>query len=838
MPKNKIEKKILTLNPEFNDVLVSQNGKSAPFIEIFVAEPENIFQENLGIIVGIFEVTDRTEDSSYIVNYLISVIRKEYFSTPKRGSVESFEAALHKVNLALSKLAEHGNVGWIGKLNGACAVIEKNNLHFSQTGTADIFLLRAGSFSNISESDETSENQNPLKTFQDVVSGRMEKDDKIILTTQSIFEIFSPDEIKKSALRFSRAEFVQFLRTALINELDQAAVLVIDIREKEIAPASIPNISKKKINAFSQEAFSKVRKDRESEKEEKNKALLENDERKQIIKEIKEEYEKTRGEFVDKKTGHIYIKEDISPKKENSTIEDALELGGKIWNKKQDVLGFMKGKRNQKKTVVSPERIQSSSLALNSPENSQSQERISSQNDNLHKEFDFTEKIAIIGSSLASFLLIVVLKIKTSSIAASILLWQKVIRPLGKNIRAVSLQIFSKRTAVKEKIAELKEKALKREKERYSPPSSPVDSDSDYLERSASREEKRDWFQALSRNSPRTEKEFFVASEQTQTIWKKILPDFSKMKEVFSQKDFSKKIAAFLLIILIFIVPYFIAKFWPTSSKETPQKNEVAAPPVSLPLEQDRNVSRVENLSNIYQGDASLGVIGLNGKFFAVGKNSIESLDDLKNYPIPENFVSGDLAFGMDDLNLIFILKNKKIISFSGVSGKFQDNNINIPQESEIVSGRAYLTYAYLLDGNSGQIYRFPRAEGGFGEKSDWIKENLDLSGAKDLAINENVFVVENGKVLKFFQGKIQDFQTEESATPIIAEKIWTRPESQNLYALDKANSRIVKFDSNGQILNQYYDSSLSLVSNFSVDEEKNLIYLSTQDSVRSFEMK
>jgi hypothetical protein len=117
MSRNRSNKKIPEFEFSFNDISFCNDKKIKPFIEAFIQEPENINQQNLGTIFGIFEITDTSEDSSYITNYLISVIKKEYFSKPKRGAIESFEAALHRANLALSKLAEHGNVAWICKIN-------------------------------------------------------------------------------------------------------------------------------------------------------------------------------------------------------------------------------------------------------------------------------------------------------------------------------------------------------------------------------------------------------------------------------------------------------------------------------------------------------------------------------------------------------------------------------------------------------------------------------------------------------------------------------------------------------------------------------------------------
>jgi len=298
MPKRKAEKKIALLEPIFNEVLVSNSKRITPFLEILIAPPENVTHQKLGTIFGIFEIIDYSDDSSYIVNYLISVIKKEYFSSSKRTSLESLELSLHKANLALSKLAAHDNVNWIGKVNAICGVIEKNNFHFSQTGNITALLLRSRSLTEISENIIPEDKLNPLKTFVNLSSGKILSGDKIIVTTSDIFNVFSFEEIKKNALRFSRDEYLQFLRTALGNELDKSAVLVIDIQEKLEEEVARPRCQKKDLNAFSQVAFQK-------EREQENKT--------EIAEEISEALKEEPG--IAKTQGHIYIKAEESIEK-------------------------------------------------------------------------------------------------------------------------------------------------------------------------------------------------------------------------------------------------------------------------------------------------------------------------------------------------------------------------------------------------------------------------------------------------------------------------------------------------------------------------------------------
>jgi hypothetical protein len=798
MSRKKNDKKIIILEPEFQDILVCRDPQKRPNMEIFVAEPENIFQENLGKIAGVFEIIDDSEDSSYVVNYLISVIKKEYFSKPKRGAIESFEAALHKANLALSKLASHGNVNWIGRLNAVCMVIEKNNLHISQTGTASVLLLRSGILTNISEGGEEAAESNPLKTFQDVLSGRMENNDKIILTTASIFEIFSLDEIKRSALKFSRSDFIQFLNTALINELDRASVLIIDISEREEQELSVPQRSTN-VNAFSQAAFQKTVSPEILQKKQ--------EEKREIIEEIKEEFKKTQDGFVDKKTGHIYIKDkDISYESESTKLEyvsfskdKLMKTGGNFIFAIKNALASLPKKLKFKKLSADtiPEKEKQSEYD-GSP--------IVIREDASQNNINFQEKIIAFSSSTLSFT-------KKYFLLAKIFIAVKIVAPTLAGFKKIISLATSKIRSKRERTASS-----------VSSPTYP-DNQTPYRDRSYLWEKKTGYLETPGKKAG------FL------TTAKALLPDFSKIKIIAQKLSLSQKIYAAILVAAIVIIPYFIVHLENKSKQKAINVLPEPTQSIILPLEQDAKVTRIENLKSVYQGSDILSQLNINGKNFAIKSNEIVSTDDNKNYPVPDGFINADLITQMDDLNFIFIMKDKKIVSFSATAGKFQDNNISIPDGSNIVSARSYLTYLYLLDAKNNQIYRFPRAEGGFGEKTNWLKENQSLSGMKDMAINDNIYITDGNQIIKFFQGKKQVYSIEQSATPIAFDKIYTKPTSENLYALDKANSRIVKFDKNGKIIAQYYNDEIGNAADLAVDEEANIIYIFNSSDVKNFNM-
>lgn len=816
MTKKRLDKKIPVLEPNFREILVCKPKNARPYLEVFVYEPENVFLENLGTLFGVLEINDDSPDSSYVVNYLISVIKKEFFSNVKRGTIESFESALHKANLALSKLAEHDHISWIGKINAICAVVEKNNIHLSSTGSACALLLRSKALVNISEGGEA-EDPNPLKTFQEVVSGRLEDGDKIIITTGEIFEIFSLEEIKRSAIKFSEEEFFRFLNTALVNEMERAAVLISDIMEKKEVEPEVEKKSRK-INAFSQSAFIPNGRKRENVEE---KSIL--------AEELKRELEKTREGYTDEKTGHIYIKDDGLPGEKPTPIKDYSRGIMERVRSAKEMLPKLTISPNQKpKHHEAPEKLEEEKIVFNPAPGQEyfaapiARESLSSR---------ILPKIKAASGSTLSFLSHIARK--TGPVLVAIAFYTKsfAINRIYIPLKGLSIITFSFLRAQSKNLFKKK-----------GPANEPVIRTNDYSERPealvSSRQEKRDWFNALSGNSaPQTvlretaPQNFYPQDTRT----KNYFPSMEKISGLFSRFSKKEKIFAGMIVAVLVIVPYFIAKALQKSEKQ-PAPAAIEVKSSSQPLENDKNVVRIEKMENISDGDF-MHLADANGKIFAVGENTVTSIEDGKKYDIATEFQDPDLVFSMDDLNLVFLYKDGKIVSIHANSRKYQNNNISVPENSDIVSGAAYLTYGYLLDQKNNQIYRYPRADGGFGEKTDWIKDKTDLTGAKDMAINENVYVTDGKNILKFNRGKKQDFSIEETATPLAIDHIYTKPDSQNLYVLDKSNSRIIKLDTEGKILAQYWNPEVSTASDFTVSEENHKVYIADENGIESFSM-
>ena len=317
-----------------------------------------------------------------------------------------------------------------------------------------------------------------------------------------------------------------------------------------------------------------------------------------------------------------------------------------------------------------------------------------------------------------------------------------------------------------------------------------------------------------------------------------IFPRFSRMKNIFGGLSRRQKFFAVLAVVLILLIPYFIAK---KQKNNATKENSLAESQIASPflLENDLRINKVSNLEEIYSGKEKLtDMINLNGKLFAFYPIGIIDIESKKSFPFPDSFIPVKLATGMDDLNLIFILNEKNsVLAWSPANGKFQENQIIISGNASFISA-GFLTYFYVLDSQNNQIYRYPRAEGGFGASVAWLKENINLSEINDLAVSDNIYLAENNNIIKLYRGKKQDFKIEKTATAITANKIYTQENYQYIYILDKTNSRIIKTDLNGQIIAQYYNEKISNADDFTIDEKNLTVYLLFESNVKKFKIE
>lgn len=144
----------------------------------------------------------------------------------------------------------------------------------------------------------------------------------------------------------------------------------------------------------------------------------------------------------------------------------------------------------------------------------------------------------------------------------------------------------------------------------------------------------------------------------------------------------------------------------------------------------------------------------------------------------------------------------------------------------------------YALTSVSQQIVKMrpqaPNFEGG----TAWISaRNTDLTTARAIAIDSDVYVLIANGIVKFSSGREQDWQTGIIDPPLTQPSdLWTAPESTFLYVLDPTEKRIIVLDkATGAVEAQYVTDSFADAVGFIVEEATSKITVITSTQALEF---
>lgn len=203
--------------------------------EIFCYQADNMEQMPLGNLYIVAQLTS-VKDCGYLNNLLASLIKREYYLYPAKGAIKSFQAALKKANAHLNELTKQGNREWLGKFHFIVAVLAGHELLFAQAGNPKALLCRENHLTDLGRKiiPETKKPY-PSKVFSSIVSGKIEPEDKIILATPSIEEIFSLAGLRQILITQKKIDNISDQINKVLREQDkikQLAILLIQIENE------------------------------------------------------------------------------------------------------------------------------------------------------------------------------------------------------------------------------------------------------------------------------------------------------------------------------------------------------------------------------------------------------------------------------------------------------------------------------------------------------------------------------------------------------------------------------------------------------------------------------
>ncbi len=147
------------------------------------------------------------------------------------------EEVLRQINEELGVLANKGESDWIGNLNALIGYVENNkDLHLSMSGNILGYMIRGNKIVTLTEGLGSDDPTNPLKTFENITSGRLSKGDQIVLANIAFYDFLSVDRLRRLLIEYSAKaaakETHRLLRKSRAKEVSAVIFDVLNDNEK------------------------------------------------------------------------------------------------------------------------------------------------------------------------------------------------------------------------------------------------------------------------------------------------------------------------------------------------------------------------------------------------------------------------------------------------------------------------------------------------------------------------------------------------------------------------------------------------------------------------------
>ncbi len=256
----------------------------------------------------------------------------------------------------------------------------------------------------------------------------------------------------------------------------------------------------------------------------------------------------------------------------------------------------------------------------------------------------------------------------------------------------------------------------------------------------------------------------------------------------------------------------------------------------------------VVNLASKSPDVEAQGLVGVvDGEFVAYDRQDLyrvvlNTIDEPDRLSEEELIMDGTYFERMQ--TLLFQLMDNSVMEIIGG----QPTSMKTDDPAGWIAGsdiKTYLRFLYILSPQNNQIYRYERLSNRYGAPTEY-NVNGELTGALDMAIDGNVYVLkEGGELVKLFRGEVRPFVVRHLPENAMANatKIFKILDG-NLYILDPVDARVIVVTDGGatgesSYLRQYVfeGEQIGELKDLYVDPDQHNLYVLDEKRVYSIDL-
>lgn len=170
----------------------------------FCYEPENVYEKRMGSLYMIGALKNVLPQNIHFLDKLAKQIKEKFYKTVSVTPEKSLKETLKRANEYLEKIAQSGDVSWLGNLSFSAIALKNFELNFTKTGDLKIYLIRKGQIVDTDQKLDFGDLEPyPLKVFGNIVSGKLAENDIVLAVTKSMSEAFFQEKILSDIVKIS-----------------------------------------------------------------------------------------------------------------------------------------------------------------------------------------------------------------------------------------------------------------------------------------------------------------------------------------------------------------------------------------------------------------------------------------------------------------------------------------------------------------------------------------------------------------------------------------------------------------------------------------------------------
>jgi hypothetical protein len=231
-------------------------GKKDYKIEVLSYQIKN--KSKYLFVVG--ELKNIIPGNENLLSKTTTLIKNEFNLNPLASAEDSLKSSLIKVNESLAIEISKDNVSWLGNLHLSVVSIFDNNVSASKIGKMELFHIKGLKIDDldgkIKEELNESKQEVYVKTFSNVVSGKISKNEKILVTSNEVIGLLKKEGIidKILSLPHTTQKSIEDLLGLVKKDLSKISgvLFLLDFKDQ---PKDINKKDKKEVNFSLKEVY-------------------------------------------------------------------------------------------------------------------------------------------------------------------------------------------------------------------------------------------------------------------------------------------------------------------------------------------------------------------------------------------------------------------------------------------------------------------------------------------------------------------------------------------------------------------------------------------------------